>query len=148
MGVRAATYRRNQPAATRDAGIAGLGNTYDPRDEHPADSSADIVINAVGMAPTRAAASRMVRPGGAIIHVGLQDSAPGLDTRRITLQEISFIGAYCYRAEDFSEALALLTSRKVSGNGWVEIRPLYQGAASFQDIHDGRAAPKIMLAMF
>ena len=125
----------------------GLGSTFDPRDEQPADSSADLVIDAVGMGATRAAASRMVRPGGAIVHVGLQDSEPGLDTRRITLQEISFIGAYCYRAEDFSEALALLTSRRVTGEGWVEIRPLDDGATSFQDIHDGRAAPKIILSM-
>ena len=99
------------------------------------------------MGVTRAAASRMVRPGGAIIHVGLQDSEPGLDTRRITLQEIAFIGTYCYRAEDFTEALALLTSAKVTGEGWAEIRPLDEGAESFQDIHDGRAAPKIILAM-
>jgi threonine dehydrogenase-like Zn-dependent dehydrogenase len=63
------------------------------------------------------------------------------------LQEISFIGAYCYREDDFAEALALLTSRKVTGEGWVEIRPLDDGATSFQDIHDGRAAPKIILAM-
>ena len=125
----------------------GLGNTYDPRGEHPAESSADLVIDAVGMGITRAAASRMVRPGGAVVHVGLQDSEPGLDTRRITSQEISFIGAYCYREDDFAEALALLTSRKVTGEGWVEIRPLDDGATSFQDIHDGRAAPKIILAM-
>ena len=125
----------------------GLGTTYDPRDDQPADAAIDLVIDAVGMGVTRAAASRMVRPGGAIIHVGLQDSEPGLDTRRITLQEIAFIGTYCYRAEDFTEALALLTSAKVTGEGWAEIRPLDEGAESFQDIHDGRAAPKIILAM-
>ena len=125
----------------------GLGTTYDPRAEQPGVGEADLVIDAVGMGATRAAASRMVRPGGAIIHVGLQDSDPGLDTRRITLQEIAFIGAYCYRLDDFSEALALLTSGKVTGEGWTDVRPLDEGAESFQDIHDGRAAPKIILAM-
>ena len=125
----------------------GLGSTYDPRAEQPGDGAVDLVIDAVGMGATRAAASQMVRPGGAIIHVGLQDSDPGLDTRRITLQEIAFIGAYCYRAEDFTEALALLTSGKVTGAGWTDVRPLDAGAVSFQDIHDGRAAPKIILAM-
>ena len=125
----------------------GLSSTYDPRDEQPGDGAVDLVIDAVGMGATRAAASHMVRPGGAIIHVGLQDSEPGLDTRRITLQEIAFIGAYCYRAEDFAEALALLTSGKVTGAGWTDVRPLDAGAVSFEDIHDGRAAPKIILAM-
>ena len=125
----------------------GLGSTYDPRDDQPEDSEVDLVIDAVGMGATRAAASRMVRPGGIIIHVGLQDSEPGLDTRRITLQEIAFIGAYCYRADDFAEALALLTSGKVTGAGWTDVRPLDAGAESFQEIHDGRAAPTIILAM-
>ena len=124
----------------------GLGTTYDPRQDSPAGSSVDLVIDAVGMGATRAAASQMVRPGGAIVHVGLQDSEPGLDTRRITLQEILFIGAYCYRLDDFSEALALLTTGKVHGSGWTEVRPLDDGAGAFLDIHQGRAAPKIILS--
>ena len=124
----------------------GLGTSYDPRQQSPEDSTVDLVIDAVGMGATRAAASRMVRPGGAIVHVGLQDSEPGLDTRRITLQEILFIGAYCYRLDDFAEALSLLASGRVHGNGWTEIRPLDDGAGAFLDIHEGRAAPKIILA--
>ena len=58
----------------------------------------DIVLDAVGMGPTRKAASEIVRPGGAIVHIGLQDNDPGLDTRRLTLQEIAFIGTYCTQA--------------------------------------------------
>ena len=104
------------------------------------------MIDAVGMGATRASASRMVRPGGTIVHVGLQDSEPGLDTRRITLQEIMFIGAYCYRLEDFAEALSLLTAGKVHGTDWTEIRSLDDGAGAFLDIHQGRAAPKIILS--
>ena len=106
----------------------------------------NLVIDAVGMGATRAAASQMVRPGGAIVHVGLQDSQPGLDTRRITLQEILFIGAYCYRLDDFAEALSLLTSGKVHGDGWTEIRSLDDGAGAFLDIDQGRATPKIILS--
>lgn len=125
----------------------GIGGIYDPRDEQPAESSVDLVIDAVGMGLTRAAASRMVRPGGTIVHVGLQDTDPGLDTRRITLQEISFFGAYCYRHDDFAVSLALLTSGRVTGDGWTDVRPLDEGGVAFQDIHDGRAMPKIILAM-
>ncbi|MGC6454761.1 MAG: alcohol dehydrogenase catalytic domain-containing protein [Candidatus Puniceispirillaceae bacterium] len=124
----------------------GLGTTYDPREEGPEEGRVDLVIDAVGMGATRAAASMMVRPGGVIVHVGLQDNEPGLDTRRITLQEIAFLGAYCYRDEDFAEALALLTSGKVSGEGWAEIRPLDDGAEAFIDIDQGRAPPKIILS--
>ena len=98
------------------------------------------------MGATRAAASAMTRPGGVIVHVGLQDNEPGLDTRRLTLQEIDFLGAYCYRHQDFATALKLLTDGKVTGEGWTEIRPLDDGAQAFVDIDQGRAPPKIILA--
>jgi hypothetical protein len=39
----------------------------------------------------------------------------------------------------------LLTSGKVSGKGWAEIRHLDEGAQSFLDIHQGKAPPKIIL---
>ena len=124
----------------------GLGETYDPREGGPEDGSVDLVIDAVGMGATRAAASAMARPGGVIVHVGLQDSEPGLDTRRITLQEIAFLGAYCYRDDDFAMAIELLTSGQVSGEGWAEIRHLDDGADAFIDIDQGRAPPKIILS--
>ena len=83
---------------------------------------------------------------GVIVHVGLQDNEPGLDTRRLTLQEIGFFGAYCYRHQDFATALDLLTGGKVTGEGWTEIRPLDDGTQAFIDIDQGRAPPKIILA--
>ena len=98
------------------------------------------------MGATRAAASAMARPGGVIVHVGLQDNEPGLDTCRLTLQEIGFFGAYCYRHQDFATALGLLTGGKVTGEGWTEIRPLDDGKQAFIDIDQGRAPPKIILA--
>ena len=124
----------------------GIAGSYDPRETGPVDGSVDLVIDCVGMGATRAAASAMVRPGGVIVHVGLQDNEPGLDTRRITLQEIAFIGAYCYRHEDFAAAISLLTDGRVSGAGWTQIRPLDEGAEAFIDIDQGRAPPKIILA--
>ena len=50
----------------------------------------DILIDAVGSGLTRKAASALVRPGGVIVHIGFQDNLDGLDTRRFTLQEITF----------------------------------------------------------
>ena len=67
---------------------------------------------------TRKAASQLINPGGTIVHIGLQDNELGLDTRRLTLQEIKFQGTYCYRNGDFAEALALLSEvRLVDGAG-------------------------------
>ena len=124
-----------------------LGNfhPYDPLTIQPADASIDIVLDAVGSGITRQASSAMVCPGGVIVHIGLQDSKPGLDTRRITLQEISFFGVYCYRDSEFAKAISLLESGAISGRGWTEIRSLDEGARAFEDIHNGAAPPKIIL---
>lgn len=118
---------------------------YDPAAVGPEAESIDMVFDAVGSGRTRAAASALVRPGGTIVHTGLQDSAEGLDTRRITLQEIAFVGTYCYQPVDFAAGLDLLAAGHVTRDGWSEIRPLDAGAQSFQDIHDGNAPPKIIL---
>ena len=127
--------------------IETVGNfsTYDPVSGMPACERVDIVLDAVGSGRTRAAASAMVRPGGVISHIGLQDSESGLDTRRITLQEILFTGSYCYRKTEFAEAVRLLEAGIITGDGWTEVRGIDKGAQSFMDIHEGKAPPKIIL---
>jgi len=117
---------------------------YDPINETP-QGEVDLILDCVGSSHTRKASSELVRPGGTIIHVGLQDNEPGLDTRRITLQEIAFIGTYCYTNADFAEALGLLADGRVTRHGWSELRPLSEGGSGFEDIHNGRAVPKIIL---
>lgn len=118
---------------------------YDPINAKPGIEQADLVLDCVGSGHTRKAASELAMPGGTIVHVGLQDSNEGLDTRRITLQEIAFIGTYCYTNADFQEAIDMLADGKVSRKGWSEIRPLKEGVQGFEDIHNGKAPPKIIL---
>ena len=122
-----------------------LASTYDPREGAPASSSVDIVYDAVGSSRTRAASSDLARPGGTIVHIGLQDNDGGLDTRKLTLQEIRFRGTYCYQETDFAAALDLLARGIVSGANWAEVRPLDDGAGAFTDVHNGTAPPKIIL---
>ena len=120
--------------------------TYNPVDAVPdAAANCDIIIDAVGSAATRKAASALVRPGGVIVHIGLQDNLDGLDTRRLTLQEITFQGSYCYRDSDFQLAVDLLVNQTITGAGWTELRPLKDGPQAFIDIDEGRAGPKIIL---
>ena len=137
-----------EPNANRRAMIERVidAKAYDPAAGGPESGSVDIVFDAVGSGRTRAASCQLVRPGGTIVHTGLQDSADGIDTRHITLQEITFLGTYCYTPEDFQEALNLLHKGAVSGAGWTEIRPLSDGAQSFRDVDQGTAPPKIILA--
>ena len=86
-------------------------------------------------------------PGGTIVHIGLQEAGDGLDTRYLTLQEVTFAGTYCYSRYDFAAALNLLARGIVQNRDWIEVRPLAEGAQSFMDIHEGNAPPKIILAM-
>ncbi len=125
----------------------GNFNVYDPLAQRSDDGQIDIVLDAVGSGRSRAAASAMVRPGGVISHIGLQDNEAGLDTRRITLQQIHFTGSYCYSRNDFADAIQLLEDGLITGSGWVEVRGLEAGAQSFVDIHEGKAPPKIILNM-
>lgn len=120
---------------------------YDPLGSNlPQDNHFELVIDAVGSGATRAAASRLCRTGGVISHIGLQDNEPGLDTRRLTLQEISFIGNYTYNLSDLQASLDLIHSGGLGSLDWVETRPLSEGATAFEDIHHARTpSPKIVL---
>ena len=71
----------------------------------PKPDSWDIVIDAVGGKATREAGSRAIKPGGVIVHIGLMDNNGGLDTRKLTLQEVSFIGCYTYTMADITASV-------------------------------------------
>jgi L-iditol 2-dehydrogenase len=87
-----------------------------------------------------------VAPGGVILHIGLGDSEGGLDLRKATLQEVTFIGTYTYTMADFRSALAALADGRLGRLGWVERRPLAEGQAAFQALDRGQvAAAKIAL---
>jgi threonine dehydrogenase-like Zn-dependent dehydrogenase len=106
-----------------------------------------IVIDAVGFGVTRASASTtFIQPGGVIVHVGLGDEKQGFDVRRVTLQEITFIGAYTYCDVDFRNTAAALFDGHLGSLDWIETRPLAEGAQAFSDLLAGRVAtPKIIL---
>jgi len=105
-----------------------------------------LVIDAVGLAATRAVASARAAPGGVIMHIGLGEGEGGLDIRRMTLQEITFIGTYTYTDRDFRDTCAAMFAGRLGSLDWAEKRGLSEGAVAFADILEGRvAAPKIVL---
>ncbi|WP_323765366.1 zinc-dependent alcohol dehydrogenase [Marinovum sp.] len=111
-----------------------------------AEGAHPIVIDAVGYAATRATASALATPGGVIVHIGLGEDMGGLDIRRMTLQEITFIGTYTYSARDFRDTAEALFDGRLGPLDWTEIRPLSDGDGAFRDIRSGTAAaPKIIL---
>ncbi|MFQ6550741.1 zinc-dependent alcohol dehydrogenase [Aestuariibius insulae] len=106
----------------------------------------DLVIDGVGLSATRALASARTRPGGAIIHIGLGEDTGGLDIRRMTLQEITFVGTYTYTSSDFAETAQAIFDGRLGALDWFESRPLENGAQAFRDIRAGNSpCPKIVL---
>ncbi|MFT5001378.1 MAG: threonine dehydrogenase-like Zn-dependent dehydrogenase, partial [Planctomycetota bacterium] len=106
----------------------------------------DLVIDGVGFVQTRDTASMLVRPGGVIMHIGLGAPDGGLDIRRLTLQEITFIGTYTYTAEDFRATAQAMFDGKLGTLDWIESRPLSEGSRAFRDIRKGTVpAPKVIL---
>ena len=141
MGVEAVTIV--EPNPTRRAFLTDTcGETAlaDPDGMYP------LIIDAVGYSATRAAASAHAQPGGVIGHVGLGEDTGGLDVRRMTLQEITFIGTYTYTAQDFRDTAAAIFDGRLGALDWFQTRPLADGAAAFHDLRHGAVAtPKIIL---
>ena len=111
-----------------------------------AENGFELVIDAVGGQATRRAASAAVAPGGVIAHFGLQDSDDGLDIRKLTLQEVTFVGTYTYTMVDFRATVTAIEEGVLGPLDWIEQRPLSDGPAAFDDLEHGRtAASKVVL---
>ena len=109
-------------------------------------SQFDLVIDAVGLAATRRVASSLARPGGVIVHIGLGEAEGGLDIRRMTLQEITFIGTYTYTMADFRETAQAIFDGRLGALDWAVPHPLDAGPEAFAELHRGAVtAPKIIL---
>ena len=76
------------------------------------------------------------------------DNDGQLDTRRLTLQEITFIGCYTYSPLDLRVTLQKLHSGDLGSLDWLQSSPLDEGAEAFRQIHAGEcAAPKVVLTI-
>ena len=124
QGVKDIWIAETSEARRRKAETIGPFQLYDPRQsERPWQGEIDLVVDAFGGEATRATASAAVRPGGVVMHIGLAQGTGGLDIRRMTLQEITFIGTYTYTAEDFRETARAIIDGRLGALDWMEIAP-------------------------
>lgn len=145
-GARDVMLAETQEGRRRCVERAGAAAAFDPRATEPDENGFDLVFDAVGSGATRRLSSRAVAPGGVILHIGLQDNEAGLDTRKVTLQEVAVLGTYTYTRADMVQALAALAGGVLGDLSWVEERPLRDGAAAFAELGSGRSpVPKIIL---
>ena len=88
----------------------------------------DIVFDTVGLEATRNQAIKSIKPGGIIIHIGLTQTSGNFDFRKTTLQEVTFIGTYCYTNRDFEKTLNILNNKEIGSLEWIEYRSLKDGS--------------------
>ncbi|MCU4161214.1 alcohol dehydrogenase catalytic domain-containing protein [Acidiphilium sp. AL] len=141
--------RLGEPNPQRRATAAAAGpiSAYAPGSAgEPPPGSVDLIIDAVGAAATRSAASRLAKPGGLIVHIGLLPGHDGFDIRRITLQEITVRGSYCYTVADFRDVVGALAQHGFGTLEWVQRMPLSRGPQAFKTLDRGDLpAAKIIL---
>jgi 2-desacetyl-2-hydroxyethyl bacteriochlorophyllide A dehydrogenase len=146
LGVDRVTLAELNPLRRAAVARHARCDTIDPRAEPPAEAAFEVVIDAVGAKATRAQAFAAVKPGGTIMHVGLQDWASEIDMRKLTLAEITLLGTYTYTTADLRATVDALARGAFGDLSWVEERTLEQGQQAFLDLDQGRcASAKVIL---
>ncbi|HSS96079.1 MAG TPA: alcohol dehydrogenase catalytic domain-containing protein [Terriglobales bacterium] len=118
----------------------GAAATFNPQRENATDvikatwgsGTADYVIDAVGSATTKRASLDLVRPGGAVVWIGLHDDSIELSSYAITLQQKRILGTYSGSYNDMRKAISILSDKTTDVTSWVKLFPLDQGVEAFQ----------------
>jgi threonine dehydrogenase-like Zn-dependent dehydrogenase len=117
-----------------------------PDDKQIKENHFDLIFESVGLEVTRHQAIKSISPGGTIVHIGLTHASGSFNFKKLTIQEITLVGTYCYTKKDFEETLNILSEKRLGDLGWIEYRDLKKGADAFTEIHNGTCvAPKIIL---
>ena len=146
LGVAHLTVTELNPLRRETLARAARCDAIDPREQPLADNHYDYVMDAVGSKITRQQAFASVKPGGVIMHIGLQDWASEVDMRKLTLAEITLLGTYTYTTADLRATVDALHRGVFGDLAWVEERRLHEGPQAFVDLDRGHSASaKIVL---
>lgn len=94
-------------------------------------AGADAVVDAVGSATTKQESFRIVRPGGAVVWIGLHENQATIDSYEITLSEKTVYGSYAASLEELRQSVDLMGSGRVDTTSWVQTFPIGQGVEAF-----------------
>ena len=148
-GVGDLTVAELNPLRRKAIELHASCKTCNPVEEKLSENSYEFVMDCVGAAVTRNTAMVAIKPGGVIMHVGLQDWSSEIDMRKLTLAEITLLGTYTYSTVDLQSTVNLLARNAFGDLVWVEKRTLNEGPQAFMDLHAGKtAAAKVLLKPF
>ncbi|RAJ93157.1 L-iditol 2-dehydrogenase [Larkinella arboricola] len=100
----------------------------------------DLVVDAVGNSQTNQQALQSIRPGGAIVLIGLYENSQPFFTYDIILAEKQIIGTYAATQQEINESLHLIASGKVDVTSWVHYYSLDDGVTAFTNMMTAKAA--------
>lgn len=107
---------------------------------------ADVVFEAVGIAPTVAQSIATVRPGGQVTWIGNSAPEVPLSMQQLVSRELTIRGAYTFVGE-FDEAIAALADGSIDARQLIEhVAPLEDGEDLFRQLAAGSLpAVKVVL---
>jgi 2-desacetyl-2-hydroxyethyl bacteriochlorophyllide A dehydrogenase len=148
-GVGDLTVAEVNPLRRKAVELHAACKTFNPVEQKVAENAYEFVMDCVGAVVTRNTAMAAIKPGGVIMHVGLQDWSSEIDMRKLTLAEITLLGTYTYSTVDLQATVKLLSRNAFGDLSWVEKRSLDDGPQAFMDLHAGKtAAAKVLLKPF
>lgn len=99
--------------------------------EITAHEGVDVVIDAVGAGATKQQALEIVRPGGAVVWIGLHENSMTLDSYKVTLPEVTIHGSYAATISELQAAVNLMADQRVDVESWVQTFQLAEGVEAF-----------------
>ena len=147
-GIEHVALLEPQPERRERAASLGANATHGSEEEALADEPADLVLDAVGAQATRALATRLVRPAGQVVYIGLAADDTTLGFHGVVRSQLTLQGSYAYTMDDFEQAFAWLVSGQASLGELPAVRPLDDGPGAFAALATGPppAAVKVFLA--
>ena len=115
----------------------------------PEPGEADLVLDAVGAEATRRLGLELLRPGGAMVCIGLANDDTTLGFHDVIRSQHRIQGSYAYTMPDFDQAHEWLVSGQASlGDDLTAVRPLEDGPDAFARLAEGPPPPefKVFLA--
>ncbi len=99
--------------------------------EETGGEGADLAVDAVGGAVTKRGSLDAVRPGGAVVWIGLHENPLTFDSFSVTLPEKQILGTYAAKLDDLKLALEWMSTGKVDARTWTTKFPLADGVTAF-----------------
>ena len=100
-------------------------------------SGVDLALELAGNGQTRRQALGALRPGGTAIYLGLGGGEAELNFLPVVNRELNLRGSYGYTDGDFSQAIRLISGRKIRADGWVHAASLVEGVGLFERMAAG-----------